>query len=107
MDCKLGVVGICGSSGGTTHKFGVVGIWGWCSDGLIELLTSFCSISTCTLLRMVVRLRDSGRLTPSITFRHLPPNSARFGYATDRALFISAQLSTNMVSTLQKVRVLI
>ena len=28
-------------------------------------------------------------------FRHLPPNSARFGYATDGALFISAQLSTD------------
>ena len=26
-------------------------------------------------------------------FRHLPPNSARIGYATDGALFISAQLS--------------
>ena len=31
--------------------------------------------------------------TPSIAFRHLPPNSARFGYATEGALFISAQLS--------------
>ena len=26
--------------------------------------------------------------TPSIAFRHLPPNSARFGYATEGALFI-------------------
>ena len=32
--------------------------------------------------------------TPSIAFRHLPPNSARFGYATEGALSISAQLST-------------
>ena len=32
--------------------------------------------------------------TPSIAFRHLPPNSARFGYATEGALFISAQLSS-------------
>ena len=36
--------------------------------------------------------------TPSIAFRHLPPNSARFGYATEGALdFISAQLSSDAV----------
>ena len=34
-------------------------------------------------------------LAPSIAFRHLPPNSARTGYASDGALFISAQLSTD------------
>ena len=36
----------------------------------------------------------------SITFRHHPPDSARTGYATKGALFISAQqlLSTNAVS---------
>ena len=45
--------------------------------------------------------------TPSIAFRHLPPNFARFSYATERALFISAQLSTNAVSALRKVQVLI
>ena len=45
--------------------------------------------------------------TPSIAFRHLPPNSARIGYATEGALFISAQLSTDAVSTLRKVWVLI
>ena len=33
--------------------------------------------------------------TPSTTFQHLPPNSARFSYATEGALFISAQLSTD------------
>ena len=38
--------------------------------------------------------------TPSIAFQHLPPNSARFGYATEGALFISAQLSTDAVSAL-------
>ena len=27
--------------------------------------------------------------TPSIAFRHLPPDSARIGYATEGALFIS------------------
>ena len=42
--------------------------------------------------------------TPSIAFRYLPPNSARFSYATEGALFISAQLSTNAVSALRKVR---
>ena len=40
-------------------------------------------------------------------FRHLPPNSARFTYATEAALFISAQLSSDAVSALRKVRVLI
>ena len=38
--------------------------------------------------------------TPSTAFRHLPPNSAIFGYATGGALFISAQLSGNAVSAL-------
>ena len=45
--------------------------------------------------------------TPSIAFRHLPPNSARFSYATEGALFISAQLSTDAVSALRRVWVLI
>ena len=40
-------------------------------------------------------------------FPALPPNSARFGYATEGALFISAQLSTDAVSALRKVRVLV
>ena len=44
--------------------------------------------------------------TPSIAFQHLPPNSARFSYATEGALFISAQLSTDEVSALRKVSVL-
>ena len=34
-------------------------------------------------------------------------NYARFSYATEEALFISAQLSTDAVSALRKVRVLI
>ena len=37
----------------------------------------------------------------------VPPNSARFGYATEVALFISAQLSTDAVSAPRKVWVLI
>ena len=45
--------------------------------------------------------------TLSTAFRHLPPNPARFGYATEGALLISAQLSTDAVSALRKVRVLI
>ena len=45
--------------------------------------------------------------TPSIAFRHLPPDSARFSYATEGALFISAQLSSDAVSALRKVPVLI
>ena len=47
------------------------------------------------------------RHTPSTAFRHLPPNSARFSYAIEGALFISAQQSTDAVSALWKVRVLI
>ena len=45
--------------------------------------------------------------TPRTAFRHLPPNSARFSYATEGALFISAQLSSDAVSALRTVRVLI
>ena len=44
---------------------------------------------------------------PSTAFRYLPPNSAKFGYATEGALFISTQLSTDEVSALRKVWVLI
>ena len=51
--------------------------------------------------------RQTRTHTPSIAFRHLPPNSARTGYATERALFISAQLSTDAVSALRKDWVLI
>ena len=45
--------------------------------------------------------------TLSIGFRHLPPYSARFSYTTEGALFISVQLSSDAVSALQKVWVLI
>ena len=45
--------------------------------------------------------------TPSIAFRHLPPNSARFSYATEGVLFISVRLSANAVSGLRKVSVLV
>ena len=52
-------------------------------------------------------LSHTSRHTPNTAFRHLPPNSARFDYATEGALFISAQLSSDAVSALRKVRVLI
>ena len=45
--------------------------------------------------------------TPSIAFRNLPPNSARTGYATEGALFVSVQLSTDAVGALRKVWLLI
>ena len=45
--------------------------------------------------------------TPITAFRDLPPNSARFGYATEGALFISAQLFIDAVSALPEVWVLI
>lgn len=38
--------------------------------------------------------------TLSIVFRHPPPNPARIAYATEGALFISVQLSTDAASTL-------
>ena len=41
--------------------------------------------------------------TPTVSFRHVPPNSARIGYATERALFLSARLATDAVSALRKV----
>ena len=41
--------------------------------------------------------------TSSIAFRNLPPNSARIGYATKRAPFISSQLSLDAVSALRNV----
>ena len=45
--------------------------------------------------------------TPSTAFRHLPPNSARFSYTTEEALFISAQLSSDAANALRKIWVLI
>ena len=52
----------------------------------------------------LVKSSDSSELT----LRHLQaPHSARFSYATEGALFISAQLSSDAVSALRKVWVLI
>ena len=82
------------------------------SSGLPSLADFFKGANSSHLLGIVFGQSEvaspRGRShTPSIAFRHLPPNSARFGYATKGALFISAQLSTDAVSAPRKVRVLI
>ena len=61
----------------------------------------------CMCARCCDKLEHPQTHTPSTAFRHLPPNSARFSYTTEGALFISMQLSSNAVSALQKVQVLI
>ena len=68
------------------------------------LSTSAADIVLVTLLRTAVETA-----IPSTACRHLPPNSARFSYATEgvHVLFISAQLSTDAVSALPKLRVLV
>ena len=63
-------------------------------------------IYTCARARACVCVCVCVYDTPSTAFRHLPPNSARFSYATEGARFISAQLSTDAVSALRKVWVL-
>ena len=45
--------------------------------------------------------------TLCIAFWYLPPDSAGFSYTTEGALFISMQLSSEAVSALRKVLVLI
>ena len=52
-------------------------------------------------------LFDKCAHTQSIAFRLLSPDSARKSYVTEGALFISAQLSTDAVSALRKMWVLI
>ena len=51
--------------------------------------------------------KSRGPHTLSIAFRHPPPNSAIFSYATEGVLFMSAQLSSDAVSALRSVPVLI
>ena len=58
------------------------------------------------MIKGKVFLKEGWFHAPSTAFRHLPPNSARIGYPTEGALFISVQLST-IASALQKVWVLI
>ena len=76
------------------------------ASGLIQAHSALC-LSELWKGESVVYLLQGKTHTPSITFQHLPPNSARFHYATEGALFISAQLFTNAVSALRKVWVLI
>ena len=57
-------------------------------------------------LTVAVDVKQHQKHTPSTAFRHLPPNSARFSYATEGVLFNSAQQSSDTVSALRKVRVL-
>ena len=62
----------------------------WPNIGLIHISGTWC---------WVLSLSPHGvEHNPSTAFRHLPPNYARFSYA---------QLSSNAVSALRKVRVLI
>ena len=57
----------------------------------------------CLQRLLMVMFVEGGIHTPSIAFWHLSPDSARIGYFTEGALFISAQLSDDAFSTLQKV----
>ena len=85
----------------TQHWMISVDIWclTWvCDAGLTSGLTMGPLWSVCV---------DVWCHTLSIAFQHLPPNSARFGYTTEGAFFISTQLSTDAVSTLWTVWVLI
>ena len=62
-------------------------------------------IECCFTSTETVGLLGTG--SPGRTLRRLHPNSARFSYVTEGALFISAQVSSDAVSAIQKVRVLI
>ena len=57
--------------------------------------------------RMPVSQAVDQRHGLSIAFQHPPPNSTRTGCAGEGVLFISAQLSSDAVSALRKVWVLI
>ena len=56
---------------------------------------------------LLIMINEGRYHTPSIAFPHLPPGSARIGSITEGPLFISVQLSTDAVSALRKVWVLI
>ena len=73
---------------------------------ITEPLRWHCAVKVACLQSLGPRVQELCH-TPSIAFWHPPPNSARFSYATEGALFISAQLSTDAVSALRKVWVLI
>ena len=57
----------------------------------------------CHVARRVVFSWEGEVTSERLAFRHLPRNTARFSCATEGALFISAQLSTDAVSALRKV----
>ena len=90
------MLGVCGRLVSVESKEPVTVVTGSCARSLLPALDASAG-----------RLLEQYSHTPSIAFRHLPPNSARFSYATEGALFISAQLPTDAVSALRKVRVLI
>ena len=69
---------------------------------IITLRHSFDAVGRKARLRLCFAAGELTIHTPSIAFRQLPENSARFGYATEGALFISVQLSTDAVSALSK-----
>jgi len=55
----------------------------------------------------LLRVFLNNTLRASLSGTSVPPNSARFIYATEGALFVSAQLSSDAVSALRKVLALI
>ena len=69
--------------------------------GHVQHATRICTLHTLASARSTRSPRLHAAQFPSIAFRHLPPNSTGFGYATEGALFVSAQLSTDAVSALR------
>ena len=55
----------------------------------------------CQITRSAQRTENDHTAEESHSEHHLPRNSARVGYATEVALFISTQLSTDTVRALQ------
>ena len=77
----------------------------WLSN--TDRLDSLAHRVVCHVARRVVFSWEGEVTSDRLAFRHLPPNSARFSCATEGALFMSTQLSTDTVSALRKVWVLI
>ena len=68
-----------------------------------SLSIAFRHLPPLNAFRHLPPLNAFWHLPPLNAFRHLPSNSARSGYATEGALFISAQLSTDAANALRKV----
>ena len=88
--------------------------WIICKWSCMTLFSSVCPQKGTYHLYLDLRVKLLVTMTPqvwphtlNIAFRYLPRNSATFGYATEGALFISAQLSADAVSAFRKVWVLI